>query len=106
MLSVRARKRVLWAGTGVAWFVTAVVVTLSLTDPEAFHLRTLTLVALAISSMLFSTSVIASLIQAPDVAYRIGTEHGRSGTCDNCRQVVRTGTDGVVLRFTRQHTDN
>lgn len=106
MLSVRSRKRALWIAAGVSWGIAMLVCGLSLADPDVLHWRTLTLIALSIASTLFGCATIASLIQAPDVAYRIGVEHGRAGTCDRCRPQVMIGTDAVVLPFPRQHTDN
>lgn len=103
---MRTRKRALWVGTAVSWVIAGVTVTLSLEDAAAFHWRTLTLLTLTVAAMLFSTSVIASLIQAPDAAYRVGVDHGRAGTCDSCRPQLGTGTDGVVVQFPVQHTDN
>ena|SRR5690349_4736602 len=99
-LSVRARKRVLWCITGVAWAVAGVIMTLSMLNPELLGLRTLTIAVLTISATLFSSSLITSLIQAPDVAYRIGTEHGRAGTCDKCRTDWDGGAfGGKVYQF-------
>lgn len=75
------------------------VATMSLENPDAFHLRTLTLLALTVAATMFSTAAIASLIQAPDVAYRVGVEHGRSGMCDRCRPQVRTGDNRAGQAF-------
>ena|SRR5690349_17164755 len=105
-MSVRARKRALWIGTAVSWGIAGVMVTLSMDDPEEFHLRTLVMVSLSIAMCLFATASIATLITGPDVAYRIGVEHGRAGSCDRCQPDLGTGTDGVVIRFPMQHTDN
>lgn len=104
-MSVRTRKRALWMAACVAWLIAAGVLALSIANPEQFHWRTLTILALTVASTLFGTASIASLITGPDVAYRLGVNHGRAGTCDQCRPDIRTGTDAVILRFPAQHTE-